>query len=43
MTPYYDHGGITIYHGDCRDVLPELESVDLAATAARMAQEVFPT
>ena len=20
--PYYDHGGITIYHGDCRDVLP---------------------
>jgi DNA modification methylase len=22
MTPYYEHGGITIYHGDCRDVLP---------------------
>lgn len=21
MTPYYDEGGITIYHGDCRDVL----------------------
>jgi site-specific DNA-methyltransferase (adenine-specific) len=21
-TPYYDHCGITIYHGDCRDVLP---------------------
>lgn len=20
MTPYYDHAGITIYHGDCRDV-----------------------
>jgi site-specific DNA-methyltransferase (adenine-specific) len=20
--PYYDHGGITIYHGDCREVLP---------------------
>ena len=19
MTPYYDHAGITIYHGDCRD------------------------
>jgi DNA modification methylase len=23
-TPYYDHGGITIYHGDCREVLPGL-------------------
>ena len=22
MTPYYDHGGITIYHGDCREILP---------------------
>src|SRR5574343_1381144 len=21
-TPYYSHGGITIYHGDCRDILP---------------------
>ena len=21
ITPYYDHAGITIYHGDCRDVL----------------------
>ncbi len=20
MKPYYDHGGITIYHGDCREV-----------------------
>ncbi len=20
MTPYYSHGGITIYHGDCREV-----------------------
>ena len=22
MRPYYEHGGITIYHGDCREVLP---------------------
>jgi DNA modification methylase len=21
MTPYYEHAGITIYHGDCRDVV----------------------
>jgi len=24
MKPYYEHAGITIYHGDCRDVLPGL-------------------
>ena len=24
MTPYYEHAGITIYHGDCREVLPQL-------------------
>ena len=24
MKPYYDEGGITIYHGDCREVLPRL-------------------
>lgn len=24
MKPYYDEGGITIYHGDCRDVLRSL-------------------
>lgn len=24
MKPYYEHNGITIYHGDCRDVLPLL-------------------
>jgi len=28
MKPYYDHKGITIYHGDCRDVLPGLGPVD---------------
>lgn len=22
MTPYYDRDGVTIYHGDCRDLLP---------------------
>ena len=28
MTPYYEHAGITIFHGDCRDILPGLEPVD---------------
>ncbi len=22
IKPYYDHAGITIYHGDCREILP---------------------
>jgi|GEM_PF-605673 len=30
---YYDHAGITIYHGDCRDILPHLEPVDLVLTS----------
>lgn len=25
MKPYYSHGGITIFLGDCRDILPHLE------------------
>ena len=32
MKPYYSHGGITIYHGDCREILPHLEPVDLVLT-----------
>ena len=28
-TPYYEHGGITIYHGDCREVLPKISGVSL--------------
>ena len=26
MKPYYEHAGITIYHGDCREVLPSLSA-----------------
>jgi hypothetical protein len=32
MTPYYEHGGIAIYHGDCRDVLPYLAVSDVVLT-----------
>ena len=32
LQPYYDRDGITIYHGDCRDILPELPKVDLVLT-----------
>jgi site-specific DNA-methyltransferase (adenine-specific) len=33
MKPYYEHGGITIYHSDCREVLPDVWfGVDLLLT-----------
>ena len=32
MRPYYEADGVTIYHGDCRDVLPTLAPVDLLLT-----------
>jgi site-specific DNA-methyltransferase (adenine-specific) len=34
VTPYYEDGGITIWHADCRDVLPLIPagSVDLVLT-----------
>jgi len=32
VTPYYDDGLITIYHADCRVVLPTLPKVDLVLT-----------
>lgn len=32
MKPYYEHAGITIYHGDCRDVLPLLSGIDAVVT-----------
>jgi site-specific DNA-methyltransferase (adenine-specific) len=32
LKPYYEHGGITIYHGDCREILPQLGKVDAVIT-----------
>lgn len=32
IKPYYEEKGITIYHGDCRNILPQLELVDLVLT-----------
>ena len=30
--PYYENNGITIYHGDCRDIIPLLDRVDATIT-----------
>jgi len=32
MRPYYEEDSITIYHGDCREILPTLPKVDLVLT-----------
>lgn len=32
MTPYYQDDAVTIYHGDCREILPHLGRFDLLLT-----------
>ena len=32
MQPYYEQSGVTIYHGDCREILPQLKPVDAVIT-----------
>lgn len=33
MKPYYCDGAVTIYHGDCLDVMPSIANVDLVFTS----------
>lgn len=39
IEPYYNEDGITIYNADCRDVLPQLERVDLVLTSRQSLRE----
>lgn len=40
-TPYYEQSGVTIYHGDCREVLPLLRAEALI-TDPVWPNSIFP-
>ena len=41
VKPYYEHAGIVIYHGDCREVLPSLERTTHVVTDPPYARDVY--
>jgi len=43
MTPYYQDSSVTIYHADCREILPLLEPVDLVLTDPPYGINYFTT
>jgi len=40
MKPYYEHGGITIYNGDCREILPSIPAADVTISDPPYSQHV---
>ncbi len=41
--PYYSDDTVTLYHGDCRDILPELDEVDHVITDPPYSEHVHST
>lgn len=41
LTPYYADDAVTLYHADCRDILPTLEAVDHVITDPPYARDVY--
>jgi site-specific DNA-methyltransferase (adenine-specific) len=41
VTPYYEAAGITIYHGDCREVLCGMDTVDHVITDPPYSRDVY--
>src|SRR5690349_12923274 len=41
MTPYYEDASCVIYHGDCREILPQLMPVDHVITDPPYARDVY--
>ena len=42
MTPYYADDLVTIYHGDCRELLPEIDQPDTCIVDPVWPNSVFP-
>jgi hypothetical protein len=42
MKPYYEQDGITIYHGDCREILPTIQQPEVCITDPVWPNSVFP-
>jgi site-specific DNA-methyltransferase (adenine-specific) len=42
MIPYYKDSAVTIYHGDCREILPQLEQPDTCIVDPVWPNSVFP-
>src|ERR1700689_2572310 len=42
MKPYYEHAGVAIYHGDCREILPQLEQPLACIVDPVWPNSVFP-
>lgn len=42
MEPYYQDDSVTLYHGDCLDILPEISGVDLVVTSPPYNLKVMP-